>query len=308
MNLRDQKIVVTGGAGFVGSHVVRNLVEKRGVQEENITVPRRGDFDLRVKADCERAVRGADIIIHLAGVTGDALFHQEHGGEIFYDNLVMGVELMESARLAGVKKFVGVGSATEYPASVPMPLDEKDLWDGALMGLHAPYSFAKKMMSVAGSSYKSQYGFTALHLMPTNMYGPGESLANNFVIPVLITRILEAKKNNIPTVTVWGTGNATRDFLYVEDAAEGIIRATEACENPEPINLGSGTEVSIRDLVAVIVRLVGYEGQILWDAVMPDGQPRRLLSTEKALREFSFKASTPLELGLQKTLHWYLSL
>ncbi|MFH1246485.1 MAG: NAD-dependent epimerase/dehydratase family protein [Candidatus Liptonbacteria bacterium] len=304
MDLANKKVVVTGGAGFVGARVIERL-KTRGVPAENIRVPLREEFDLRKKTDCERAVSSANVVIHLAGITGNPLFHIEHAGEMFYDNLTMGAELMEAARRAGAEKFIGIGSATEYPARAAMPLDEGGLWNGPLAGPHVPYSWAKKMMLVQGEAYKAQYGFTALHLMPTNMYGPWERLDNGFVIPMLITRFAEAKRTGTPNVTVWGTGSPTRDFLYVDDAAEAIVLAVEKYDSPDPVNIGSGAETSIKELAELVKKITGYEGEIIWDVSKPDGEPRRVLDVRKAEESFGFKAQVPLEIGLEKTVHWY---
>lgn len=304
MELQNKRVVVTGGGGFLGSRVVEALLQ-RGVTRENIVVPLRETHDLRERKVCEEIVRGANLVIHIAGVTGDAVFHREHAGEMFHDNLLMGAEMMEASRLAGVEKFVGIGSATEYPLTASMPLKEDELWNGPLASSHAPYSFAKKMMLVQGMAYKAQYGFTALHLMPTNMYGPGERLDNGFVIPMLVNRFLDAKRDGAPTVTVWGTGSSTRDFLYVDDAAEGILLAAERHEDPGAVNLGSSQEVSIKQLAELLKALTGYEGDLVWDTTKPDGEPRRVLDGTKAESAFGFKSKTPLELGLRKTVDWY---
>ena len=303
IDLRDKKILVTGGAGFLGTRVVKCLIA-RGVPEKNITVPRVEETDLREYAACEQAVRGIDIVIHLAGVTGDAEFHRAHPAQIFYDNLSMGVQLMEASRQAGVKKFIAAGSITEYPESAPLPYREENLWIGPFEHLHAPYTVVKKMLGVQAEAYRAQYGFNAVHFLLTNMYGPGKEAVRGFVITNIIRRIIEAQKNGASSIELWGTGNATRDFIYMEDAAEGVVLAAEKYDKSDPVNLGSGWEISIRELAGTIAELMDFKGEIKWDATKPDGQLRRALDTTRAEREFGFRAETPFKDGLMKTIEW----
>ncbi len=298
------KILLTGGAGFLGGHIHKKLLE-RGVPGENIHIPKVGECDLRAFENCLIAVRSKDIVIHAAGVTGGGEFHAKNPGEIFYDNLIMGVHLMEAARLNGVKKFISIGSAAEYPANAPSPMKEEYLWQGFPGELHASYAFAKLMLLTQGQAYKAQYGFNAIHLIMANMYGPGDSLISRYVIPSLIEKISKAQKENLPFIEVWGTGAAKRDFLYVEDAAEAIIRALQEYNKPEPVNMGSGTEVSVRELVDRICALMGFKGEIRWDSSRPEGQLRRLLDASGAYKEFGFRAATSLEEGLIKTIAWH---
>lgn len=305
MDLAKQKILVTGGEGFVGNFLVKKLMAS-GVPEGNITVPRLSECDLRFYDNCEKAVAYQDLVIHLAAVTGGIEFHKTHPGNIFYDNLIMGVHLMESARRAGVKKFVGIGSATEYPANAPLPYREESLWEGLPDLVHIPYSMAKLMLLVQGQAYRTQYGFTAIHLMPNNMFGPGERFESGFVIPSIVKKIMEAEAAGNNFITVWGTGQARRQFLYVEDAAHAIVLATEKYEKPEPVNIGSHEEISIRDLIFAIARLMNFRGEIRWDETKPDGQLRRTLDTSRAEREFGFSAKTSIEEGLRKTIDWHL--
>jgi len=306
MNLKDKKILVTGGGGFLGSHLVQRLLG-RGVSRELIIVPRAGDCDLRIRENCESIVQGVDVVIHAAGTTGNTEFHRDHPAEIFYDNLTMGVELMEAARVAGVEKFVTIGSATEYPENAPLPFREENLWIGFPEPLHAPYTIAKKMLLVQAQAYRAQYGFNAIHLLLTNMYGPGNEAKGGFVITNMINRMLAAKDTGQAVVEAWGTGVPTRDFLYVEDAAEGIVLAAEKYDKPDPVNLGSGWEISIKELTETISHLTGFGGEIRWDVSKPDGQMRRMLDTRKAERELGFRAGTSFEDGLRKTVEWHKS-
>lgn len=299
MDLRDKKILLTGGNGFLGTHVLEALIA-RGVSQENVFMPRSAELDLRILTNCARAVKGRQIVIHTAGITGNAEFHKAHPGSIFYDNLVMGVQLMEAARNAGVEKFVTIGSATEYPSSAVMPLTEDELWIGPVERNHEAYTIAKKMLLVEAQAYRSQYGFNAIHLLLTSMYGPGERIDGG-PIPSLIKRIAEAKAGGVDAVGVWGTGNATRDFLYVEDAAQGIVLATESYDKPEPVNLGSGREISIRELAETIGRIMDYKGSFDFDPMKPEGQARRLMDTSRAL-DFKFHSETDFEQGLKKTI------
>lgn len=300
MELKDKKILLTGGSGFLGAHVSATLVA-RGVAKENIFSPRSRELDLRKLADCEAAVKGRDLVIHAAGITGDVEFHKAHPGSIFYDNLVMGVQLMDAARRAGVKKFVTIGSATEYPSGADMPLREDELWNGPVEKNHEAYTIAKKMLLVEAQSYRKQYGFDAIHLLLTSMYGPGEKIDGG-PIPSLIKRIAEAKASGTGLVTVWGTGNVTRDFLYVNDAAEGVVLAAEKYDKPEPVNLGSGREISIRELAEMIGGLMGFMGTFVFDASKPEGQARRLMDASRAEREFGFHAATDFQKGLKETI------
>lgn len=300
IDLINKKILVTGGSGFLGSHLFKKLTE-RGVPENKIFIPRSSYLDLRKIDDCKRAVDGQNIIIHAAGITGNVEFHKTHPGAIFYDNLVMGVQLMEMARIAGVEKFITIGSATEYPLLAPMPLNEENLWIGPVEENHAPYTIAKKMLLVEAQAYRAQYKFDAIHLLLTNMYGPGEKIDGG-PIPSLIGRIADAKKMGVDSVVVWGTGNATRDFLYIDDAIEGILLATEKYDKEEPVNIGSGYEVSIRELAETIGRLMNFNGSFSFDSTKPDGQLRRMLDVSRAAREFGFHAIMDFEKGLQKTI------
>lgn len=306
MKLKNKKIVVTGGAGFLGSHVVERLMQI-GIGKDQIFVPRSREFDLRNLEACKRVVAGVDVVIHLAANVGGIGKNQREPGALFYDNLIMGVQLMEAARLAGVRKFVSVGTICEYPKFTPVPFKEEDLWNGYPEETNAPYGLAKKMLLVQGLAYKQQYGFNAIHPMLVNLYGPGDNFdpKDSHVIPALIRKFIQAKDAKRSSVEVWGSGNATREFLYVHDAAEGIILATENYNGQEPINLGTGIETPIKDVVELISSIVRYKGHILWNSDKPDGQPRRQLDVSKARKLFGFEAKTGLRKGLEKTIDWY---
>lgn len=305
MNLQNKKIVITGGAGFLGSHLVNKLKSKGA---KDIFVPLSKDYDLRDKKACAEIVKDADVVIHLAAQMGGIGFIDEHQGEVFYNNLIMGVQLMEEARKARVGKFVGIGTACEYPEVIPLPFKESDIWNGSPEDATAPYGWAKKMLLIQGKAYKKQYGFNAIHILPVNLYGPGDNFdpGSSPVIPSLIRKIVIARDSNSSTIEVWGTGRATREFLYVEDAAEGIILATEKYNEVEPINLGTGVETSIKSVVELIMKIAKYKGSIVWNSNKPDGQPRRQLDISRA-QSYGFAAKTDLEDGLRKTISWYES-
>ncbi|KKQ31650.1 MAG: hypothetical protein US68_C0030G0007 [Candidatus Shapirobacteria bacterium GW2011_GWE1_38_10] len=306
--MKNDKILLTGASGFLGKYVKNELI-KAGFLAKNIFTPSRASLDLTKLKDCQNAVKGQDIVIHLAAKVGGIGFNREKPGELFYDNLIMGIQLMESARLAGVKKFVAIGTVCAYPKFTPVPFKEEDLWNGYPEETNAPYGLAKKMLLVQAQAYRSQHGFNAIYLLPVNLYGPGDNFdpSSSHVIPALIKKAVEAKNNNQAPMTVWGSGTASREFLYVEDAAQAIVAATLKYNKSDPVNIGSGTEISIKDLVTTINELVGFEGQVIWDKTKPDGQPRRCLDTVKALKEFGFKAKVDFKTGLQKTIDWYLS-
>lgn len=300
------RLLVTGGAGFLGTHVVGKL-RARGYSE--ISVPRSREYDLTDLQAVKRVLRDTtpDIIIHLAAVVGGIGANRERPGEFFYKNLMMGAQLMEHARLRGVAKFVAIGTICAYPKFLPIPFKEEDLWVGYPEETNAPYGLAKKMLLVQAQAYRDQYGFNAIYLLPVNLYGPGDNFdpASSHVIPALIKKCCDATTSGQREIVVWGTGKATREFLYVEDAAEGIVLATERYEKPDPVNLGAGFEIPINDLVHHIAKLTGFNGTITWDTTKPDGQPRRCLDTSRAAQEFGFKATTPFEAGLSKTIEWY---
>jgi len=305
--LADQRIAVTGGAGFLGNYVVRKL---QNVGCRHIFVPRSTDYDLTRMDDVVRMYEDArpEVVIHLAAKVGGIGYIKERPGEFFYDNLMMGIQVMEQGRRYGVEKLVAIVTVCSYPKDAPVPFREEDLWCGYPEETNAPYGVAKKMFIVQAQAYRQQYGFNAISLLPANLYGPGDNFdpASSHVIPALIAKCVEAMEKGYDAVDVWGTGNASREFLYVEDAAEAIVLATERYNGAEPINIGTGREATIRELVDVIVRLTGFQGRVVWDPSKPDGQPRRCLDTSKAKQEFGFEAKTPLELGLQNTIEWYL--
>ena len=306
MDLKNKKILVTGGAGFLGSFVVEKLLE-RGIPKENIFVPRSKDLDLRNFDNCVKAVHGMDIVIHLAALAGGIGLNREKPGELFYDNLTMGAHIMEAARQSGIKKFVAIGTICSYPKFTPIPFKEDDLWNGYPEETNAPYGLAKKMMLVQGQAYRDQYDFNSIYLMPINLYGPRDNFdpSSSHVIPALIRKVHEANEAGNDYIEVWGTGKATRGFLYAEDAAEGIVLALEKYDKSHPINLGSPIEISIKELVETISDLMGFKGEIRWDSSKPDGQPRRALDTNKAQKEFKFRAKTDFKEGLKKTIEWY---
>ena len=300
------RFLVTGGAGFLGESVVKGL-EKRGAT--SIAVPRSREYDLRNEAAVVRMLKDhrPEVIIHLAAVVGGIGANRANPGKFFYDNLIMGVQLMEHARLAGVRKFVAVGTVCAYPKFTPVPFREDALWEGYPEETNAPYGLAKKMLLVQAQAYRQQYGFNAIYLLPVNLFGPRDNFdpESSHVIPALIRKCLEAREQNAPFIEVWGTGSATREFLYVDDCAEGLLLATERYEGAEPINLGSGQEISIKELVQTIARLTGFAGDIRWDSSKPDGQPRRGLDISRARAELGFEAHTSLEEGLRRTIEWY---
>ena len=298
---------MTGGAGFLGTHIVKNLLDKRGVLADQIFIPRSEDFDLRIFSNCQKATENVDVIIHLAARVGGIGFNQKYPGTLFFDNIIMGTQLMEAARLAKVEKFVQLGTVCAYPKFTPVPFKEEDLWNGYPEETNAPYGIAKKALLVMAQAYRQQYGMNIIYLLPVNLYGPGDNfdLESSHVIPALVKKFTNALQNEEKQVIIWGTGKASREFLYVEDAAEGIIAATEKYDKPAPVNLGSGSEVTIKELVNLIAKFTKFEGQIIWDTSRPDGQPRRCLDTTKAKVEFGFEAKTRLEEGLSKTIDWY---
>lgn len=300
----NKRVLVTGGAGFLGSHVVQCLNENGA---EHIFVPRSCSYDLRDRQNCAAAVRDIDIVVHLAAKVGGIGLNQEKPGELFYDNLIMGAQLMEQARLAGVEKFVAVGTVCCYPKFTSVPFREETLWDGYPEETNAPYGLAKKMLLVQSQAYRAQYGFNSIFLLPVNLFGPRDNFDphSSHVIPALIKKIFDAFINDEKKITVWGTGSATREFLFVEDAARGICLAAEKYDGYEPVNLGSGFEISIRDLVNLIAKLTGFDGKIEWDTSKPDGQPRRCLDVGKAKEKFGFAAKTDFEEGLRKTIEAY---
>jgi GDP-L-fucose synthase len=306
IDLLDSKIVVTGGAGFVGTMLVERL-RAAGVASDNIRIPRSADSDLRDARNCAGVVKGADVVIHLAAKVGGIGLNQRNPGSLFYDNAIMGIQMMEASRVAGVSKFVVIGTVCAYPKYTPVPFKEADLWNGYPEETNAPYGLAKKMLLVQAQSYRAEYGFNAIYLLPVNLYGPRDNfdLESSHVIPAMIRKFLEAIESGAKVVRLWGTGNASREFLYVDDAAEGIFLATKLYDKPEPVNLGAGHEIRIRELAEIIGGLAGFSGEINWNTSKPDGQPRRMLDTSKAEKEFGFKAKTPLEEGLRKTIEWY---
>ncbi len=308
MQLKTRKILVTGGAGFLGSFVVQKLLE-RGIPKKNIFIPRSKDYDLTKWDNCMKVVNGQDIVIHLAAVVGGIGYNREIPGQMFYENLMMGTQLMEAARLAGVEKFVAIGTICAYPKFTPIPFKESDLWHGYPEETNAPYGLAKKMLLVQAQAYRQQYGFNAIYLLPVNLYGPGDNFnpESSHVIPALIKKVADAQKASQKYIDVWGTGRASREFLYVEDCAEGVVLATEKYNKSEPVNLGANREIKIKDLVKTICKLMNFKGEIRWDKTKPDGQPRRMVDATLAKKEFGFKAKTDFEKGLRKTIDWYLN-
>lgn len=301
IDLKNKRILVTGGNGFLGKHIVRNLVEKRGVPRENIAMPHSAEFDLRKQEDAAKILQGQDIVIHLAALSV-GLGSNIGPATVFYSNAMMGLNLIEAAQKSGVEKFVSIGSANEYPADAPMPLKEDDLWKGLPDSHLLPYSMAKKIMALEAQLYRKEYGFNAIHLIMTSMYGPGFDPDNTLLVPTLIRQIEKAKKENQPHIVGWGTGLATRDFLYVEDAAEGIIKATEKYDKPEPVNIATGWEIPVKELMETLCRLLDFKGTIEWDASKPEGQRRYVLDVSRAEKEFGFRARTKLAEGLEKTV------
>jgi GDP-L-fucose synthase len=306
----DKRVMVTGGAGFLGSHVVDYLKTFRGCDPANIYVPRVEDYDLRIGQDVQRLFDKAvpEIVINLAAAVGGILANIDAPGKFFYDNMMIGMNMLEASRKIGVQKFVQMGSACEYPKDAPVPLQEQDIWEGCPEPTNAAYGIAKRSLLAMGQAYRQQYGMNIAHLLSTNMYGPRDNFSakSGHVVPALIRAFVTAKNVYDPNVSVWGTGTATRDFLFVKDAAEGVVLATEYYSNAVPVNLGSGRETSITELVNVIRKEVGYSGNVSWDSSMPNGQPRRVLDTSRA-KTFGFTAQTKLEDGIKETVAWYLS-
>jgi GDP-L-fucose synthase len=304
--LNRKRIAITGGAGFLGRYVVQAL-RRRGC--EQIDVPAHDRYDLTREACVERfyAEVRPEIVIHLAAVVGGIGANRANPGRFLYENLAMGLLTMEYARRNGVKKFVGVGTICSYPKHAPVPFQEKDLWNGYPEETNAPYGLAKKMLLVQGQAYRQQYGFNAIHLLPVNLYGPGDNFdsESSHVIPALVVKCVEAIDHQRPTITCWGDGTPTREFLYVEDCAEAIVLATERYDRDEPVNIGTGVEISIKTLAELIADLTGFKGRIVWDPSKPNGQPRRCLDTQRALERLGFRARTDLREGLHRTIAWY---
>jgi len=303
---QNRRVVVTGGAGFLGGYVTEGL-RKRGCK--NILVPKIEDYDLVNVDDIIRMYddMNPDIVIHLAAVVGGIGANREHPGEFFYKNLMMGVQLMEQGRLRNIEKFVAIGTVCAYPKFTPVPFKEEDIWNGYPEETNAPYGLAKKMLLVQSQSYRAEYGFDSIFLLPVNLYGPGDNFdpASSHVIPALIKKCVDAVDSGADHIDCWGTGNVSREFIYAADAAEGILLATEYYDGSEPVNIGAGFEITIRKLVEKIAELTGFTGKIRWDRSRPDGQPRRSLDVSRAKEYFGFEAKTPFDEGLKATIHWY---
>lgn len=307
MKLKNKKILLTGGAGFLGSYVVAQLL-RNSAKKENIVIPRSRETDLRKMENCRKVVKDIDILIHLAGNVGGIGKNLNLPGTIFYDNIMMGVQLIHAAMEENLEKVVIIGTVCAYPKYTPAPFKEKDLWNGYPEETNAPYGLAKKMLLVQSQAYRTQYGLNSIYLLPVNLYGPGDNFdpTSSHVIPALIKKVAEAKENSKDYINVWGDGNSTREFLYVQDAARGIVLATQRYNRPDPVNLGSNMEISIKDLAEMICALMDYKGGVQWDRTKPNGQPRRRLDTSCAEKMFGFKAKVKFEEGLKKTIKWYL--
>ncbi len=306
LSLGDKKILVTGGAGFLGKQVVEQLWAA-GAVKDNITIPRSRDLDLCKLENCQKAVQQQDIVIHLAAHVGGIGLNREKPAELFYDNLMMGTQLIHAAYQAGVQKFVCVGTICAYPKFTPVPFKEDDLWEGYPEETNAPYGIAKKALLVQLQSYRQQYGFNGIYLLPVNLYGPEDNFdpSSSHVIPALIYKVHEAQQKGIKELPVWGDGTPTREFLYSTDAARGIVMATQKYNESEPVNLGTNQEISIRDLVELICELMEFDGKIVWQTDKPNGQPRRCLDTNRAQEKFGFVAKTDFRQGLKNTIDWY---
>lgn len=306
MDLSNKRILVTGGAGFLGRQVVEQLCQA-GAKREKITIPRARDYDLRELDKCKQAVAEQDIVIHLAAHVGGIGLNQVKPAELFYDNLMMGTQLIHAAYLAGVEKFVCVGTICAYPKFTPVPFKEDDLWNGYPEETNAPYGVAKKALLVQLQAYKQQYGFNGIYLLPVNLYGPEDNFNpdSSHVIPALIRKVHEAQQKGEKELPVWGDGSPTREFLYSTDAARGIVMGATDYNEPEPVNLGTGYEITIRDLITIICELMEFEGEIVWQTDKPNGQPRRCLDTERAKQAFGFTAEVGFKEGLKNTIDWY---
>jgi GDP-L-fucose synthase len=309
MNLTEKRVLVTGGTGFLGKNVVNKLKE-HGCKE--VLIPTHSQYDLTYVEVIKRMYDDfkPDVVIHLAAVVGGIGANRAHPGKFFYDNAVIGIHLIEEARKRNIEKFVQIGTICAYPKFTPVPFKEEDLWKGYPEETNAPYGLAKKMLLVQLQAYRQEYGFNGIYLLPVNLYGPGDNfdLESSHVIPAMIRKFVEAKESKKDEVVLWGDGSPTREFLYVEDAAEGIALATERYDKPDPVNLGAGFEISIKELAEKIKKIVGYDGKITWDTTKPNGQPRRMLDTTKAEREFGFKAHTNFDEGLRETIEWYIKI
>jgi len=305
INWNKKKVVVTGGHGFLGHYVVEQL-RRKGAKD--ILIPSSKDCDLRNRENCKKIIQNADIVFHLAAKVGGIALMQAKPADIFYDNIMMGTQLIHEAKEAGVEKFIALGTVCSYPKFASLPFKEDSIWDGYPEETNASYGLAKKMLIVQSQSYRQQYDFKSIVIVPTNLYGPRDNFdpAVSHVIPALILKIYNAKKSGLDSITLWGDGSPTRDFLYVEDAARGIILAAEKYDEPEPINLGSEEEISIKDLVSIISELMGFHGQIKWDTSKPNGQPRRCVSNKKAEEKIGFKPQVNLREGLQNTITWFI--
>ena len=305
-SIQDKRITITGGKGFLGKHLVKAFQDK-GCRF--ISVADLPDYNLVRLDDVKRLYEETkpDIVVHLAAKVGGIGFNQAHPGELFYENIMMGVQLIHEGYLRRIEKFVALGTICAYPKFTPVPFREEDIWNGYPEETNAPYGLAKKMMLVQSQAYRQQYNFNSIFLLPVNLYGPGDNFNPNssHVIPALIKKCVDAKSRGDESIEVWGTGKATREFFYVEDAARAIAEATERYDDPEPVNIGAGFEISIKDLVELIVELTEYKGKIIWDATKPDGQPRRMLDTSRAFDKFGFKSATNFREGLKKTIDWY---
>jgi GDP-L-fucose synthase len=303
---KDRRIVVTGGAGFLGSYVIEGL-QKRGCR--NILVPRIENYDLVRLEDIVRMYDGMkpDIVIHLAAVVGGIGANRAHPGKFFYENLMMGVQLIEQGRLRGIEKFVAIGTVCAYPKFTPVPFKEEDIWNGYPEETNAPYGLAKKMLLVQSQAYRTEYGFNSIFLLPVNLYGPRDNFnpESSHVIPALIKKCVDAVENGADHIDCWGTGKVSREFIYAADAAEGILLATERYNDAEPVNIGAGFEITIKELAEKIAKISGFKGEIRWDSTKPDGQPRRCLDTSQAKKLFGFEARTGLDAGLKATFDWY---